>query len=461
LEVTVAEETKLDEFETSQQTNEQIANLEKESDDEFVYNITATEEPSSCSKILSVRVPLDSIKREEDSVYKQLAEQAFVPGFRIGHVPEKILKARFGKHIHEESVQNAKINCLKKIFYEPRMPIVGEPSVREFKEDPETGITFELYYEYIPEFELIDYSNIKIKGATYQVTEKEVAKALENLREMSATSKEVDVPAADGNIVYCKIDATIDNEPFLESISNRYPITLGKGAYLPGMEDNLKGKKAKDFVEFDSKIPDEYHLRDKRGKTAHFMVEVLEVREKILPEINDAFAQTVGNYKTITELKDAIREELLAQTDEKIREENIQKLLDYLVEKHKFDVPGRLIESKFQMFQKLMERDLMRKGVSLESLGGEEREKLAESNREEAEKKVRESIILYKISEKENIKVDDDDLELYLRKYAKQLGYDEDAFVKYVIKEELEDYYKERCTEEKVINLLMEQVKIK
>jgi len=417
--------------------------------------ILEQQDTGACAKTLKIELPREEVTGELDDVYKEFIENAAVPGFRKGKAPRHIVKMRYGKHLDKEALSKAIENAVKKAAEELKLDPVTQPDLGDFdhetKDDP---IVFEAKFEYRPNVEVGDYKTIRPTPPPTEVSEEDIASALNQMRERNAMYASIDDrKAAENDFVNISCTATINEEPFAEATHNDITIELGTKRYIPGFEDALIGMGVNEEKEFSLALPEDYPAENRRGKEAKFHVKVMQIREKKLPELDDEFAKDMGAFKTLAELKDRIASDLKRNLVNRKEETLMNSIKRELLERNVFDVPPSMVRGQYNYINAVQDMEYRRMGRSLEMAAKEDKGLLAR-NEKAAEEEVRLSIILEKIAKNESIELDDKDYDAYIARLARSSQADPYTYKERIESRGLETYYRRLALEEKTLDYL-------
>ncbi len=417
--------------------------------------ILEQQDTGTCTKTLKIEVPRDKVESELQDVYKEFMQQAQVPGFRKGKAPRHIVKMRYGKLLSKEAVGKAVESALKEATKELNLDPVTQADLGDF--DPETTddpIVFEAKFEYRPDIELAEYKDIRPELPSTDITENEIVETLNQLRERNATFQTIDDrPASENDHVNISSSATIDGEVFQEATHNDVVVELGTNSYIPGFEDQIIGMNPGDEKEFTLTLPDNYPMEERRGKVAHFKVQVKHIREKILPELDDEFAKDMGNFDTLNELKEHIRQDLVRRREGSKEETIRQSICQELLQRNHFDVPPSMVKAQYNYINTVQDMEYRRRGQSLERMAKQDDSLLAR-NEQAAVEEVRLSIILSKIAQKEDIEITDEEYDAYIHRMAQAAQGDPVMYKERIESQGMESHYRRLVLEEKVLNYL-------
>lgn len=377
-------------------------------------------EANTCRRELEFTVEWDEVEKDVTRVVNGFRRQARLPGFRPGKAPAALVRSRYWKDIKEEVLKN----LLPRVFWdkarEEGLKVVGSPNLTDLHFENGEPVKFQTEFEIYPEFELGEYRRIEVPYSEPEVLDDEVNLELEHLREQNASYRNLDPrPLADGDIAVLKLTGEPhDGGPKVEQ--DEMMITIGEAETLPEFSENLRGKSPGDAAEFNVKYPDDYGTEKLAGKTLAFRAEVLEMREKELPELDDDFAQEAGEYSSLEELKNQIREAIGSHRRRIAAGAAKRKLIDTLVERHGFPVPDTMVEQQAatQAERRILE---MQEQEPLDSpLLDLDRRQVREREKPLAERYVRAILILERIADEEDIQVGSDELDEPVRQYAER-----------------------------------------
>ena len=303
-------------------------------------------EAETCRRELEFTVEWADVEKDVAKVVNGFRRQARLPGFRPGKAPAALVRSRYWKDIKEEVLKN----LLPRVFWdkarEEGLKVVGSPNLTDLHFENGEPVKFQTEFDIYPEFELGEYRRIEVPYSEPEVLDDEVNLELEHLRERNASYRNLDPrPLADGDIAVLKLTGEpLGGGPKVEQ--NEMMITIGEAETLPEFSENLRGMSPGDAAEFNVKYPDDYGTEKLAGKTLAFHAEVLEMREKELPELDDDFAQEAGEYSSLEELKNQIREAIGAHRRRIAAGTAKNKLVDALVDRHRFPVPETMVEQQ-------------------------------------------------------------------------------------------------------------------
>ncbi len=377
---------------------------------------------------LKVEVPQDQVEQAIAKAYVKTRKDYSVPGFRKGKVPRNILEKRYGIEIFYEEAANILIqDTYPQVVEEQKLEPVDHPDITVDQFDCEQPFIYTATVTVCPELKLGKYKGLKIAKEEKQVADEDVEAEIKALQNSKARliALEADAVAANDDQVIIDFVGKMDGEEFEGGTGANYPLALGSGSFVPGFEEQLIGAKQGEKVLVKLTMPQEYHSEELAGKEVEFEVEIKEIKRKELPALDDDFAKEVGDYETLTALKDFIRERL----EDRARQEAADKLrhdvLEAVREKAEVDIPGIMIENETKAMLRQMENRFSQQGLKFEdylSYSGKSLDDIMAEMRPGAENNVKTELLLDTVSKVENISVEEAELEEEIAQLAKVYG---------------------------------------
>jgi trigger factor len=368
--------------------------------------------------ITADQAELDTIKQH---VLKQLTPSVKVQGFREGKAPAHLIEkqldqARLQSEFLEHAVNDLYVDAVQQENLRP----VAQPQITVSKFVPFTTLEFTAEVEAVGDIKLPDYKQIKLAPKDTAVTAKDVDEVLENLRGRAAEKKEVERAAKDGDEVI--IDFTGNDaktgEPVSGADGKDYPLVLGSKTFIPGFEEEVIGIKPGEAKEFDLTFPKDYGVQALQGSKVKFAVTAKKISELAKPELNDAFAATVGPFKTLSELKADIKKQLTAERQNEAQRAYDNELLEKIADKSTVDIPKALVEEEIDRIEEDEKRNIVYRGQTWQEHLDEEgltAEEHREKQRAGAELRVKAGLVLGEISSREGINVTPEELEVQIQ----------------------------------------------
>jgi len=409
------------------------------------------EQVSPIRKKMSVALPPELVDQEVDKAYLNLQKQVKIKGFRPGKAPLALLQRYFKAQVEEDVISALVQDSYPQALDETKMLPISQPIIEKGVLEKGTAFSYTASFEIKPEFDVQGYRGLQLEKEKLSVTEPDIEQQLKNLQDNHATLKTVAGRAAQaGDCVVIDYEGTIEEKPFAGSSTKDHLIEIAPESFLPGFSEQLTGMKSGEEKAFSLEVPEKYAREDLAGKTVEFKVQLKEIKEKILPSLDDEFARDLGAYADLADLKEKIRTSLTTHRQQQIEASLREKIACTLIEKNSLEVPPAMTEQQIKSMINNMQQRLYTQGVNIENLPYSI-EKLSDIYKEPAEKQVRASLLLEAIAKKENLTVAAEDLEKRYQEIAQTLAQDV-AAVKKAIDQEL---IKAQLQEEKAIDFIV------
>lgn len=384
---------------------------------------------------LTVNVDAEEFEKAVEKAYRKNVSKINVPGFRRGKVPRKIAERMYGQSVfYEDAVNLAYPAAIDEAIKESGIEPVDQADV-DITDISQEGFTFEAKLPIIPEVTLGQYKGLSAEMPEASVEDSDIDAEIERLRGRNARQETVERAAENGDIVRLDFEGFLDDIPFEGGKAEGYMLELGSESFIPGFEEQLAGVKAGDSVDITVAFPEEYHEEELAGKPAVFKCLIHEVRENVLPELDDEFAKDVSEFDTLEEFRNSIRERIehsrLHEAEHAFEDELYDKLLAGMeVELHDCMV-DRQVDSALQDFG----FSLRRQGLDLENyiqMTGASIDEIRNDFRPNAERRVKLSLAFDKIAELEAIEATDEDINEEYARLAEQHKLEEEKVREYI-----------------------------
>jgi trigger factor len=417
------------------------------------------EDLTPVKKKLDISVPAEAVKNEFKAAYQNIRATASIAGFRKGAAPMNILKARFGGHVQEDVTKRLIEASYATALSEKQLMPVEAPQVdlkgSELTEDKD--FNYIVTVEVQPNVDVDGYRGMELKKEDVAVTEEDVDKGVENLKEAAAQFKEVERPAGNGDLVVVDFEAFMNGEPIKNGKGEGYPCIIGEKSLLPGFDEALKGASKGEVKEVDITFPENYSEAALAGKPGRFKLSVKAVKEKGVPEVNESFAKDMG-CENLEALRAKVREEIEKHKKSESKEKLKNEILDKLIAAHPFDVPDALVNRYMGVIlNRVIEN--MRAGMTAPEDRGLNIDQLKEKYRPAAVRSVKEDIILDTISAKEAVQVSPAEVETSVRGIAAQRGVSYESLMSRIQTEGAMEVIKDGLKHEKVFDIIIEASK--
>jgi trigger factor len=374
-----------------------------------------TELPDSRARV-EVEVPAKDVDRGTQRAARAMAREMRMPGFRKGKAPPSLMIQRLGYGaVLEEAIRDSLPEWYERALLASGISPVGDPSI-EIVSAPEAEgepLSFKFEVGVRPKAKLGDYKGLEVGKADTEVPDDIVEREIERIRESFARLEPVERAGAEGDALLVDFEGSVDGEPFEGGKANDYLLQLGGGQLIEGFEAQLTGAKGGEEREVKVTFPADYHAEQLAGKDAVFAVSVKEVREKVLPEVDDDFASEASEFDTIEELRADIREKLSEAVGQRIEQDFRVAAIDAAAEKATVDLPDELALARAAERWERVERQLASRGMDPNAylqMQGRTREEVIEESRPDAEQELKREAVLTAIAEAEGIEVSDEEM---------------------------------------------------
>ena len=370
---------------------------------------------------LSITADAENLKKIKEKTVKQFNTTSLkIPGFRPGKAPLEVVE----KNVNQQELQSAFIDAVLNFYYVQAMTkenirVVSEPTVDLKKFVPFNTFEFTITVDVLGDVTLTDYTKIKKTKKTPTITEKQVNEVIESLRARVSDKKEVDRPAKDGDEAVIDFTGVDDKgKPVQGAEGKAYPLAIGSKAFIPGFEENIIGVKIGEEKTFTIPFPKDYSVAALQSKKVTFTITLKELSELSLPKVDDEFAAKVGPFKSLADLKVDIKKQLGLEKQNEIDREFETELLRDIASKSKVAIPESVIDNQVLRAEEEEKQNIVYRGqtwqehLDAEGITEEEHRK---RNRKDAEEQVKIGIIIGAIGDKEDIKVDPEELELRIQ----------------------------------------------
>jgi trigger factor len=415
---------------------------------------------------MRVEVEAQQVDDTFNTITKDFQRQANLPGFRPGKAPRDMVLRKYEKDITDEVKRKLISDSYRKAVDEKKLEVVGYPDIEEIQFGRGQALQFAATIETAPEFEVPEYKGLTVKKEARKVTDEDVEKAIDALRQQQLDFKTVERPAQTGDIAVVNFTGTSDGKPITEIAATAKGLTEQKNfwveieskSFIPGFADQLLGAKAGDKRTVNVDFPADFVTTELQGKKGVYEVEVAEVKEKVLPAVDDAFAKSFG-AEDVQKLRDGVRRDLENELNYSQNRSVRNQLIGALMSRVNFDLPASSVEHETRNVVFDLVRENQKRGVSRELIE-QEKDKIYSAAAQNAKDRVKVSFLLQKIAEKENIKVSQEEVARRVQTMAAMYQIPPEKFIKDLQKRNgfVEIY--DQLANEKVLEFLQQNAKI-
>jgi trigger factor len=393
--------------------------------------ITKVEKKEKSIAAVTVVVSPEEFDEAVNAVYKKNRGSIMVPGFRKGKAPRKIIEGMYGKGVfHEDAINEIAPQAYAQAIKEKELKVVASPALEAADVGEDGSLTLVIDAVLYPEITLKKYKGLEAVRKGAKVEDYQIDAEIERLRQRNASLVTTENEAKYGDTVVIDYEGFVDGVPFEGGKDVNHSLEIGSNSFIPGFEVQCIGAKAGSDIEVNVTFPEEYHAKELAGKPAVFKVHVHEVKEKILPELDDEFAKDVSEFDTLAEYKENIRKTLQENAENSSRDEFLDKILEQITAEMEGEIPDAYIDERTQEQIEQFAQRLQQQGISLDmyiKMFNIPQNEFVANMRKTAEKQLREELVLTKIADLENIQVAEEDKDAEYEKLAKQYGVELDS----------------------------------
>ncbi len=370
---------------------------------------------------LDITIPAKDAVDAYNKAVNTISKYVNIDGFRKGKAPRAVVERHVGtERIKQEAIENLMPKAINQAVVDNNLDLVAQPYITNYNFNIGEDLTVTAKAELRPEVTLGQYKGLTLEVKDSPVEEDAMQKSIDRLLEQHSTQETViDRPTKETDIAVIDFEGTANGEKIVGGDAKNYPLDLAHSNFIPGFAEQLVGKNLND--EFDIKVnfPEDYHDEKLKGQPATFKIKINEIKEKKLPELNDEFAQKVGNFKTVDDLKADVQQYLESQRERtnKINSEN--EVFKAVIDGAKVDIPQSMIDREANSLREEYKQRLAAQGIDWDALvKAQGEDQLLKNLDEDALVRIKNSLVIDKIAKEESIKLEQKDLEA---KFA-QLG---------------------------------------
>ena len=420
------------------------------------------EDVSPLTKKMTITLPEAQVVQELESAYKKLNSEVSLKGFRKGKIPRQVLEKNYRPKVEyevaEKLIQGTYFDALGK----SKIDAVVHPDIREQKFAEDGTFIYTAEVDVRPQFELAQYKGLEIEQTALEVTDEEIAQELEVLRKQMAPLQSVEDRAIEkGHLAVVDFQGYHNGNPIKQVVGENYSVDVGSSQYGNEFEERLLGLKKGEETSQEIDFPANFANPILAGKKVEFKINVKDVKERVLPALDDEFAKEVGEeFADLEALKAHIREKKLQAKKDAQRGDLTDKLMRVLIENHDFEIPPRLVAYEIEAMIKELESNLERQGMTLEAAGFN-RDALVEQYKLAAQARVKGDFLLKKVAEKEGLKLENEDIDKGFKRISEQYNMPVSEVKKYFSSRDDLLPFMAELLNEKILSFLLDAAKMK
>jgi trigger factor len=433
----------------------------------------SAQKASATKREIQIEIPVADVNRQTDTLIQKYQKVARIPGFRRGHVPASIIRQRFSEEIKTDMVEALIPRFFRQEAERLSLHPVSQPRVTDLHLHDGEPLRFKAAFEVLPEIRLEGYKELRAEKPEIAVSEADVEQALADVRERHASFNPVEGRAlADGDFAQVSLDGTPkpgetklgQGKPGEGKSDEGQPVHMDEVLVeiagqntMPEFTEHLRGTSAGDERSFDVNYPEDTQDKRLAGKTFTYAVKVQSIKQKSLPEMNDEFAKTLGEFQTVDDVRKAIREQMEAERKHEAEHAAKEKLVGQLIQRNDFEVPDSLVEQQIDIRLERGLRALAAQGLTAEQMKKMDLQRLRAGQREQAIHDVKAALLLERVAEEENVQVSDEELNQELEALAKQSKQTSEAVRARLTRDGGLDRIRTRIRNEKTLEFLYNQ----
>ena len=412
---------------------------------------------------LTIEIPADKVEEAIKKAYHKQKGKIAIHGFRKGKVPQHIIEKMYGAEVFYEEASDILIeDSYSDSLDECGEEIVSRPSIEIVQIEKGKPFIYTAEAAKRPDVKLGKYKGVTVTKVDTTVTDAEVDEAVESERNRNGRSiTDENRIIENGDTAVIDFEGFLDGAPFEGGKGEKHPLEIGSGSFIPGFEEQLIGKKAGDEVDVNVTFPEDYHAEDLAGKAVVFKVKIHEVRYKELPELNDEFAQDVSEFDTLSEYKEEVKKNLTKNKEDEAKRKKEDEAIEKIIEDSEMDIPGPMIETQIDSMMREFAQRMQMQGLNVQQYmqyTGQTVDMMRDQMREEAENRIKSSLVLEQIVKDEGIEISDEEVEGKIREMAENYKMEVDELKK-MYDDARTDTLKRELSIEKAIDVILDNVK--
>lgn len=414
-----------------------------------------------CTRELVLDIPGEEVSKAFRKVVRGYQKYARIPGFRPGKTPESVIRRRFATEIRKEVIDGLLPERFNKGVQDLGVKPVGQPQVTELTVEDGQPLHVKAVFEYIPDFSIEGYQDVTVEKPSVEVTEEEFAHEIEQLRESRATVEPVeeDRVLVDGDWAQISYSGKIEGEDDAEPVAGEDSLVeIGGKDTVAAFTTALRGAKPGQELKAEVIYPADYAEPKLAGKTVAYDVTVKAIKKRTVPELNDDFAKELGNYESLAELENRVREHMANRKRRSVEGETKDRLFAALGERFTFPVPESLVQDQIDARLERGLRALAAQGMEPEQMRKLDFARLRTAQRDSAIAEVKASVLLDRIAEAENVAVTEEELDREIHLAALQARESVDTLRQRLTEDGGLARIREQLKREKTANLLYERL---
>ena len=409
-------------------------------------------------KAFEIEVSSEEVKKRKEEMLNKAAKAASIAGFRPGKAPRDLVEKHYGERITKEVVEDLIADSYHRALEEEGIIPLGYPNISDVKLDDASTLSYKAEFNVRPKINLKEYKGLKISSKKTEIKEDDVQKSVKTIQESSAKFKEAQNRAVQiGDYIVCDSEIFVEGKAIAKKRENIW-MPIEEKSYVPHLSVKLVGAVANEEREIETVLPEDFQNKECAGKKAIFKIKIKEVKEKVLPKIDDEFAKDLG-YNNLLELNESLIKVLKQQAERQERHDLENQVIAKLLEKADFNVPGLLVDEQLRHLVDEEKTRLEKQGLKEDDIKAKEKE-LGDRLRPAAVKQVKTMFLLDEIAHKEDVQVSQEELDEALEGIARQYNQPRQKIDKYYEENDLISNLRADIRNGKILDLLIKEAEI-
>ncbi len=413
---------------------------------------------------LDITIPAKDATEAYNKAVQRISQYVNIDGFRKGKAPRAVVERHVGtERIKQEAIESLMPKAINQAVVDNNLDIIAQPYITNYNFNIGEDLTVTAKAELRPEVTLGQYKDLTLEIKDSPIEADAMQKSIDNLLNQHSTQETViDRPTKDTDIAVIDFDGYANGEKIQGGEAKNYPLDLAHSNFIPGFAEQLVGKNLNDEFEIKVTFPENYHDEKLKGQPATFKIKINEIKEKKLPELNDEFAQKVGPFKTVDELKADIQKYLESQRERTNKQNSENEVFKTVIDSAKVEIPQSMVDREANSLREEYKQRLAAQGINWEALVKSQGEdQLLKNLNEDALVRIKNSLVIDKIAKEENIKLEQKDIETKFAQLGAAYGLKPQDLIKQIGQNpEVLASISQQAMNDKVRDFLMENNKV-
>lgn len=413
---------------------------------------------------LDITIPAKDATEAYNKAVQRISQYVNIDGFRKGKAPRAVVERHVGtERIKQEAIESLMPKAINQAVVDNNLDIIAQPYVTNYNFNIGEDLTVTAKAELRPEVTLGQYKDLTLEIKDSPIEADAMQKSIDNLLNQHSTQETViDRPTKDTDIAVIDFDGYANGEKIQGGEAKNYPLDLAHSNFIPGFAEQLVGKNLNDEFEIKVTFPENYHDEKLKGQPATFKIKINEIKEKKLPELNDEFAQKVGPFKTVDELKADIQKYLESQRERTNKQNSENEVFKTVIDSAKVEIPQSMVDREANSLREEYKQRLAAQGINWDALVKSQGEdQLLKNLNEDALVRIKNSLVIDKIAKEENIKLEQKDIETKFAQLGAAYGLKPQDLIKQIGQNpEVLASISQQAMNDKVRDFLMENNKV-